>query len=83
VRFSVWTSDGAKVHDDFDWAHPSFRSFEPPHALAPGDWLDFECLHDNGVNRPVRLSDGVPVPLVFGVSAEDEMCILTGQYYDD
>jgi hypothetical protein len=81
VRFSVWTSDGTKVHDDFDWAHPSSRPFVPPHALAPGDWFDFECLHDNGVNRPVRSSGGYPLTLVFGVSAEDEMCILTGTYY--
>lgn len=84
VRFSIWTSDGAKVHDDYDWAHPTFAPFDPPRALAPGDWIDFECLHDNGVTRPVhRDGGGNPSPIVFGVSAEDEMCILTGQYYDE
>jgi len=56
----------------------------PPHVLAPGDWIDFECLHDNGVTRPVHHdATGDPATLVFGTSAEDEMCILTGQYYDD
>jgi hypothetical protein len=84
VRFSIWTSDGAKVLDDYDWAHPSFAPFDPPHAVPPGDWIDFECLHDNGVDRPVRRdSSGTPIPIVFGTSAEAEMCILTGQYYDD
>jgi len=53
-------------------------------VLAPGDWIDFECLHDNGVARPVHHdATGDPATLVFGTSAEDEMCILTGQYYDD
>jgi hypothetical protein len=84
VRFTAWTSDGTKVLEDFDWAHPTFAAFEPAHALAPGDWIEFECLHDNGVTRPVhRDSSGNPTTIVFGTSAEDEMCILTGQYYDD
>ncbi|MGH7896144.1 MAG: hypothetical protein ACREQL_15845 [Candidatus Binatia bacterium] len=83
VRFSIWTSDGTKVLDDYDWAHPSFHGFTPPHALSPGDWLDYECLHDNGVTRPVRRVGTTPATIVFGTSAEDEMCILTGQYYDD
>jgi hypothetical protein len=84
VRFSIWHADGTKILDDYDWAHPTFHAFTPAHALAPGDWLDFECLHDNGVTRPVRRDGaGNPMTIVFGVSAEDEMCILTGQYYDD
>ena len=84
VRFTAWTSDGAKVLEDFDWAHPTFEPFDPPRALLPGDGIDFECLHDNGVTRPVhRDPSGTPAPIVFGTSAEDEMCILTGQYYDD
>jgi hypothetical protein len=84
VRFSIWLSDGTKVLDDYDWAHPTVAGFTPPHALAPGDWIEFECLHDNGVSRPVRRDDrGQPRTIAFGISAEDEMCILTGQYYDD
>jgi len=84
VRFTAWTSDGTKVLEDFDWAHPTFAPFQPPHELAPGDWIDFECLHDNGVTRPVHHdAAGDPATLVFGTSAEDEMCILTGKYYDD
>jgi hypothetical protein len=83
VRFSIWKSDGTKVLDDYDWAHPSFAGFTPAYDLVPGDWFDYECLHDNGVTRPVRVVGGIPQTIVFGTSAEDEMCILTGQYYDD
>jgi hypothetical protein len=84
VRFTAWTSDGAKVLEDFDWAHPAIARFDPPHALPPGDFVEFECLHDNGVTRPLhRDLYGNPSTIVFGTSAEDEMCILTGQFYDD
>jgi hypothetical protein len=84
VRFTAWTSDGTKVLEDFDWAHPAVSRFDPPHALPPGDFVEFECLHDNGVTRPLhRDPSGNPSTIVFGTSAEDEMCILTGQYYDD
>jgi hypothetical protein len=48
----------------------------------PGDWIDYECLHDNGVTRPVRRdSFGNPTTLVFGVTTEDEMCTLNGEFY--
>ena len=84
VRFSIWTSGGEKLLDDYDWAHPAVAKFDPPLDLAPGDHVDFECLHDNGVTRPIRRDyAGNPMTIVFGTSAEDEMCIITGQYYDD
>jgi hypothetical protein len=72
------------VLDDYDWAHPTYHPYRPAYALAPGDWLEYECLHDNGVTRPVRRDpEGNPATIFFGVSAEDEMCIVTGKYYDD
>jgi hypothetical protein len=84
VRFSAWHSDGTKVFDDYDWAHPVGREFDPAFVLAPGDSFRYECLHDNGVQRPVRRNpSGQPVAIRFGISAEDEMCILTGSYYTD
>jgi hypothetical protein len=84
VRFSIWTAGGTKLHDDYDWAHPSAVRFDPPFDLVPGDRVDFECLHDNGVTRPIRRDyAGNPMTIVFGISAEDEMCIITGEYYDD
>jgi hypothetical protein len=84
LRFSAWFSDGAKVFDDYDWEHPVGRVFDPPYELPPGGWFDYECLHDNGVTRPVRRDGrGNPTTVLFGTSAEDEMCILVGSYYID
>jgi hypothetical protein len=39
ARFSAWHSDGTKIFDDYDWAHPVGRPFVPPYVLAPGDWI--------------------------------------------
>jgi hypothetical protein len=83
VRFTAW-AHGTKVFEDNDWGHPVGKLFNRPYLLAPGDWFDYECLEDNGVTRPVRRdANGNPTTLIFGVSAEDEMCILVGSYYSD
>jgi hypothetical protein len=82
VRFTAWGQNGTKLYETFDWAHPNARYFTPTLDLPPGGYVDYECLYDNGVERPVRTDAyGNPATLVFGVSAEDAMCILTGQYY--
>jgi hypothetical protein len=82
LRFTAWWSDGAKAYENFDWSHPVSRPFEPPVVLAPGDHIDFECLHDNGVTRPVkRDGSGNPTTLTFGLTTDDEMCVLVGTYY--
>src|SRR5262249_26477504 len=84
LRFTAWKSDGTKVYENFDWAHPVGVIYTPPLVIAPGDWIDYECLHDNGVTREVkRDSLGNPTTLVFGVTTDDEMCILPGTYYQD
>jgi hypothetical protein len=83
LRFTVWGSNGAKLYESFDWGHPNSRSFSPGLVLPPGDYFEYECLYDNGVTRPVRTDQfGSPTNLVFGVSAEDAMCIITGSYYE-
>ena len=63
------------------------------HVANPGDWFEYECEHDNGVTRPVRrcgdspndanCTPGEPVPVKFGVTSVDEMCLLTGLFYTD
>ena len=84
LRFTSWTRDGTKVYENFDWAHPIGSLFQPPLVLAPGDWIDYECLHDNGVTREVKRDGaGNPTTLLFGVTTDDEMCILPGSYYTD
>jgi hypothetical protein len=53
-------------------------------VLQPNDYIDYDCLHDNGVQRPVKLdANGKPTGLTFGVTTDDEMCVLTGAYYVD
>jgi hypothetical protein len=91
VRFDAWRSDGSRLYENTDWAHPRILNLDPPLALAPGDWLEFQCTHDNGVERPLRrcgdvpsdtgCTPGEPRALTFGVTAQDEMCFLTGLLY--
>lgn len=82
LRFTAKRSDGTKVYENFDFAHPLQRYFDPPLVLAAGDWIDYECLHDNGVTREVRRDgSGNPTTLVFGVTTDDEMCTINGEYY--
>ena len=84
LTFKAWRSDGTQVYENFDWAHPVGSLYQPPLVVAPGDWIDYECLHDNGVTREVKRDFlGNPTTLTFGVSTDDEMCILPGTYYTD
>jgi hypothetical protein len=82
VRFTAWQADGTKIYENFDWAHPVSRDFEPPLVLGPGERLEYECLHDNGVTRELK-TDGLgnPITLRFGVTTDDEMCTINGQYF--
>ena len=83
VRFTVWGASGTKLYESFDWAHPNSRVFTPALVLPPGGYFEYECLYDNGVTRPLRTDfAGNPANLIFGVSAEDAMCIVTGSYYE-
>jgi hypothetical protein len=85
LRFTAYNSSGTKIYETFDWSHPFGNTYDPasPSDLVvnPGDWISYECLEDNGVTRPVRKDAyGNPTTLLFGVSVEDEMCILVGAY---
>ncbi len=46
--------------------------FDPVLILEPDDGLRFECTHNNYDKN---------VPLQFGLTSEDEMCIIFGYYY--
>jgi hypothetical protein len=82
LRFTAYASNGTKLYENFDWSHPIFRHIDPPFVLAAGDYIDFECQHDNGVTRPVKRDGaGNPTTLLFGLTTDDEMCTLNGQYY--
>ncbi len=86
VRFTAWRAGGRTdanmLYESFDWGHPATRAFAPALVLAPGDGIDYECVHDNGVTRGVRRDrGGNPTTLFFGLGADDEMCVLTGTFY--
>jgi hypothetical protein len=91
VRFDAWRSDGSVLYENTDWAHPRILNFDPPFSLAPGDYIEYQCTHDNGVTRTVRrcgdavtdrgCTPGDAIPVQFGVTAQDEMCLLTGLVY--
>jgi hypothetical protein len=84
LRFTARRSNGTTIYENYDFAHPIFREFVPPLTLNHGDWIDYECLHDNGVTKPVRRdSAGNPTTLVFGTTTEDEMCTMNGEFYTD
>ncbi len=84
LRFTARRSNGTVIFDDYDWAHPTVRFFDPPLVLNPGDYIDYECLHDNGVTRPLKTDGaGNPATLFFGVTTDDEMCTIAGQYWTD
>ena len=85
LRFTAYNSSGTKIYETFDWSHPFGSTYDPASpsdlVLNPGDWINYECLEDNGVTRPVRKDAfGNPTTLLFGVTTEDEMCILVGAY---
>jgi hypothetical protein len=74
-------SDAIEVEVTADGV-PIVRRFASRSRWRRGTWTDFECLHDNGVERPLRTdAAGNAVPLTFGLGAEDETCVLTGTYY--
>jgi hypothetical protein len=93
TRFTAWNPAGEKIFENFDWAHPAILQFPDPYVLAPGDYIEYQCDYDNGVDRPVRrcgdsrfdsgCTPGDPVPVTFGQTAQDEMCFLTGFYYTE
>jgi hypothetical protein len=95
THFTAWTSNGTKIFENYDWAHPAILTFEDdaPFVLAPNDYLDYQCEWDNGVTRPVRrcgesaadtnCTPGDPKAVTFGLTAQDEMCYLVGFYYTD
>ncbi len=65
-------STGALLHRSVAYDDAPVTVFDPPLVLDAGDGLSFECTHNN--------YDG-DVPLTFGFTSEDEMCIMMGYYY--
>lgn len=91
THFTAWRSDGTKLYENFDWSHPAKLDLDPPLVLQPDDYIEYECEQDNGITRPVRrcgdsaadknCTPGDPIPVTFGLTAADEMCLLVGLSY--
>ena len=72
-RFEInQLSTGEMLHRSisYDTAYPSL--FDPPLILDHKDGLGFQCTYGN---------DDTDVPLRFGLTSEDEMCVMQGYYY--
>ncbi len=72
-RFTIATlRDGKQVYESTAWDDPKVLNLNPPLALQPGDGFRYTCTHSNKDRD---------VPLRFGFTSEDEMCIMFGYYY--
>ena len=65
-------STGDLLHRSIAYDNAPITLFEPILRLGPDDGLRFECTHNNYDTNE---------PLIFGLTSEDEMCIIFGYYY--
>ncbi len=65
-------STGDLLHRSIAYDDAPIDLFDPVLVLEPDDGLRFECIHNNYDKN---------VPLQFGLTSEDEMCIIFGYYY--
>lgn len=65
-------SDPALYTSD-DWDHPDVMYFDPALSLTQDQGVHFTCTFTNDKK----------IPLTFGFTSEDEMCILLGYYYPE
>ncbi len=65
-------STGDLLHRSVSYDDAPLDMFDPVLRLDPDDHLRFECTHNNYDKSE---------PLTFGLTSEDEMCIIFGYYY--
>lgn len=66
------TSTGELLHRSVSYDDAPLTFFTPPLFLDASDSLSFACTHNNYDRE---------VPIEFGFTSEDEMCIVVGYYY--
>lgn len=65
-------STGELLHRSIAYDDAPITLFPSPIILSPDDGLTFQCTHNNyDTNKPLQ----------FGLTSEDEMCIIFGYYY--
>ena len=65
-------STGDMLHRSVAYDDAPIDLFNPVLRLSPDDSLKFQCTHNNYDTKE---------PLIFGLTSEDEMCIIFGYYY--
>ena len=65
-------STGDLLHRSIAYDNAPINLYDPVLRLAPDDGLKFQCIHNNY---------DTDEPLIFGLTSEDEMCIIFGYYY--
>jgi hypothetical protein len=63
--------DGQLLYESTSWDHPPIKIFQTPLQFAANQGYRVEVTYNNTTNRTVR----------FGLTSEDEMCIVFGYYY--
>ena len=66
------TSTGDLLHRSIAYDNAPITRFDPVLRLGPDDAIKFQCTHNNYDTNE---------PLIFGLTSEDEMCIIFGYYY--
>ena len=65
-------SSGELLHRSIAYDDTPIDLYDPVLRLDPDDALNFQCTHNNYDTNE---------PLIFGLTSEDEMCIIFGYYY--
>ena len=65
-------STGDLLHQSIAYDNAPINLYDPVLRLGPDDGLRFQCTHNNYDTSE---------PLIFGLTSEDEMCIIFGYYY--
>ena len=65
-------SSGDLLHRSIAYDDAPITLFDPTLVLGPDDGLTYQCTHNNYDTNE---------PLTFGLTSEDEMCIIFGYYY--
>ena len=65
-------STGELLHRSITYDNAPLNRFDPPLEFTTGDGLRFQCTHSNY---------DTDTPIQYGLTSEDEMCIMFGFYY--
>ncbi|MDA0986512.1 MAG: hypothetical protein O3A55_02795 [Bacteroidetes bacterium] len=75
TNFKIYISGGPRngelVYESSDWHNPPLKMFDPPIILEAGEGYKYESTYYNETSSSKR----------FGLTSEDEMCIVLGYYY--